>query len=37
MGLSSNDFTNEDKKLLEQFAKDNNSTFDAAGVLDIFD
>ena len=36
-GLSSNDFTNEHKTLLENLAKDNNSTFDAADVLDIFD
>ncbi|MBR6889115.1 MAG: hypothetical protein IKN16_11835 [Selenomonadaceae bacterium] len=36
-GLSSNDFTNEHKTLLENLAKENNSTFDAADVLDIFD
>lgn len=37
MGLSSNDFTDDDKKLLEQLKKDNDSTFDASDVADIFD
>ena len=36
-GLSSNDFTNEEKKLLADLAKQTNETFDAQDVLDIFD
>lgn len=36
-GLSSNDFTNEDKALLAQLAKETNSSFDVQDVLDIFD
>ena len=36
-GLSTNDFTDDDKKLLAQLAKETNSAFDAADVLDIFD
>ena len=36
-GLSSNDFTNEHKTLLENLARETNSAFDAQDVLDIFD
>lgn len=36
-GLSTNDFTNEHKSLLEQLSKDNNSAFDAQDLADIFD
>ena len=36
-GLSSNDFTDEHKTLLENLAKETNSAFDAQDVLDIFD
>ena len=36
-GLSSNDFTDDQKKLLEQLAKENNETFDASDLADIFD
>lgn len=36
-GLSSNDFTDDDKKLLEQLAKATNDTFDASDLSDIFD
>lgn len=36
-GLSSNDFTNEHKTLLENLARETDSAFDAQDVLDIFD
>ena len=36
-GLSSNDFTDEHKTLLENLARETNSAFDAQDVLDIFD
>ena len=36
-GLSSNDFTDQDKALLEQLGRETNSAFDAQDVLDIFD
>lgn len=36
-GLSTNDFTDEHKTLLEALARETNSAFDAQDVLDIFD
>ena len=36
-GLSTNDFTDEHKTLLENLARETNSAFDAQDVLDIFD
>ena len=36
-GLSSNDFTNEHKSLLEQLSRETNSTFTAQDLADIFD
>ena len=36
-GLSSNDFTNEHKSLLEQLSRETNSTFDDQDLADIFD
>lgn len=36
-GLSTNDFTNEHKTLLENLARETDSAFDAQDVLDIFD
>lgn len=34
--LSSNDFTDADKKLLARLAEESNSVFDASDVADIF-
>ena len=34
--LSSNDFTDADKQLLERLAAESNSAFDASDVADIF-
>ena len=36
-GLSSNDFTTEEKETLARLAKEQNSSFDATDVADIFD
>ena len=36
-GLSTNDFTDEHKTLLEALARETNSAFNAQDVLDIFD
>ena len=36
-GLSTNDFTDEHKTLLENLARQTDSAFDAQDVLDIFD
>ena len=36
-GLSTEDFTTEEKKLLASLAKETTSGFDAQDLLDIFD